>query len=100
MSHVELVGSDLSLVTCPTSRCPLGVNIQALTDQTGRALWSSASAFGRTYALTAARDHGIVAICRELGIAVPADKAHAGGDTGRWRHPSRTAGTRTPLKAH
>lgn len=55
-----------------------GVNVQAVTDPEGKVLWFSAALPGRVHDLTTAREHGIIATCDSLQIAVMADKAYAG----------------------
>lgn len=57
-----------------------GVNIQAVTDQDGKIVWFSPALPGRAHDLTAARDHGIIATCADLGISVLADKAYVGAE--------------------
>lgn len=57
-----------------------GVNIQAVTSENGTLLWFSPVLPARTHDLTAAREHGILATCGELGITVLADKGYAGAD--------------------
>jgi hypothetical protein len=55
-----------------------GANIQAVTNQDGTIVWFSPGLPGRTRQLTAARDHGVIATCESLNIAVLADRAYMG----------------------
>lgn len=55
-----------------------GVNIQVVTDPTGKVLWISPALPGRTHDLTAARTHKIIRICERQGVPVLADCAYTG----------------------
>lgn len=83
-----------------------GVNLQVITDPTGRILWISPVLPGRTHDLTAARRRRIVTTCIRLGIPVLADLGYlgAGGTfaTPQRRRPRQelTAGQRSLNKAH
>ncbi|MGW5852376.1 transposase [Streptomyces sp. NPDC055254] len=59
-----------------------GVNVQVVTDPTGKVLWISPALPGRTHDLTAARDHRIIRICERQGVPVLADRAYQGA--GPW----------------
>lgn len=59
-----------------------GVNMQVVTDASGRLLWLSPALPGRTHDLTAARTHRIIRICERQGIPILADLAYQGG--GAW----------------
>ena len=59
------------------ARCH-GVNIQAITDPSGRLIWYSPVLPGRNVDVTAARAHRIVTVCERLRIPVLADKAYEG----------------------
>ncbi|MEU5344461.1 transposase family protein [Streptomyces sp. NPDC020766] len=59
-----------------------GVNVQVVTDLTGRLLWLSPALPGRAHDLTAARAHRIIRICERQGIPVLADRAYMGA--GPW----------------
>lgn len=59
-----------------------GVNVQVVTDPTGRLLWISPSLPGRAHDLTAARTHRIIRICERQGVSVLADRAYMGA--GLW----------------
>ncbi|GAA2508828.1 hypothetical protein GCM10010406_51660 [Streptomyces thermolineatus] len=52
-----------------------GVNVQVITDPSGRLLWLSPALPGRTHDLTAARAHRIIRICERQGVPVLADMA-------------------------
>jgi DDE superfamily endonuclease len=55
-----------------------GVDVQAVTDPTGRLIWYSPVLPGRDVDITAARTHRIVTVCERLRIPVLADKAYEG----------------------
>jgi hypothetical protein len=59
-----------------------GVNVQVVTDPTGRLLWISPALPGRAHDLTAARTHRTIRICERQGIPVLADRAYIGA--GPW----------------
>ncbi|MGW7467049.1 transposase [Streptomyces xantholiticus] len=59
-----------------------GVNVQVVTDLTGRLLWISPALPGRTYDLTAARTHRIIRFCERQGVPILADRAYIGA--GPW----------------
>ncbi|NYE44522.1 hypothetical protein HEB29_005533 [Streptomyces fulvorobeus] len=59
-----------------------GVNVQVVTDPTGRLLWLSPAPPGRTHDLTAARTHQIIGICERQGVPLVADLAYLGA--GPW----------------
>ncbi|GGX82854.1 transposase family protein [Streptomyces fructofermentans] len=59
-----------------------GVNVQVVTDPTGRLLWLSPALPGRTHDLTAARTHQIIRICERQGVPLVADLAYLGA--GPW----------------
>ncbi len=59
-----------------------GVNVQVVTDPTGRLLWISPALPGRAHDLTAARTHQIIRICERQGVPVLADRAYIGA--GPW----------------
>ncbi|MEV6109179.1 transposase family protein [Streptomyces sp. NPDC051940] len=59
-----------------------GVNVQVVTDPTGRILWLSPALPGRTHDLTAARTHKIIRICERQGVPLLADMACIGA--GSW----------------
>ncbi|NEB02642.1 transposase family protein [Streptomyces sp. SID13726] len=70
-----------------------GVNVQVVTDPTGRLLWISPALPGRAHDLTAARTHRIIRICERQGIPILADRAYIGAGpwvtTPRRRPPGR-----------
>lgn len=55
-----------------------GVNVQVVTDPTGRLLWLLPALPGRTHDLTAARTHRIIRICERQGVPLVADLAYQG----------------------
>ncbi|MCX4586914.1 transposase [Streptomyces sp. NBC_01481] len=59
-----------------------GVNVQVVTDLTGRLLWISPALPGRTHDLTAARTHRIIRFCERQGVPILADRAYIGA--GPW----------------
>ena len=59
-----------------------GVNLQVVTDPTGRLLWISPTLPGRAHDLTAARTHRIIRICERQGVPILADRAYLGA--GPW----------------
>lgn len=59
-----------------------GVNVQVVTDLTGRLLWISPALPGRTHDLTAARAHRIIRFCERQGVPILADRAYIGA--GPW----------------
>jgi hypothetical protein len=59
-----------------------GVNVQVVTDPSGKILWLSPALPGRTHDLTAARTHKILRICERQGVPVLADMAYIGA--GDW----------------
>ncbi|MFF3093146.1 transposase family protein [Streptomyces cyaneofuscatus] len=59
-----------------------GVNVQVVTDPSGRLLWLSPALPGRTHDLTAARNHRIIRICERQGVPIVADLAYQGA--GPW----------------
>ncbi|PNE43579.1 transposase family protein [Streptomyces noursei] len=64
------------------------VNLQAITDPTGRILWISRVLPGHTHGLTAAHRHRITNTCRCLGIPALADLGYLGaGGTFALPHP-------------
>ncbi|CAL9424646.1 hypothetical protein SUDANB6_01923 [Streptomyces sp. enrichment culture] len=54
------------------------MNVQVVTDPTGRLLWISPALPGRTHDLTAARTHKIIRIRERQGTPVRADRAYIG----------------------
>lgn len=83
-----------------------GVNLQVITDPTGRILWISRALPGRTHDLTAARRHRIIATCVRLGTPVLADLGYVGAN-GTYAVPQRhrprqdlTATQRSLNRAH
>ena len=67
-----------------------GVNVQVVTDLTGRLLWISPALPSRTHDLTAARTHWIIRFCERQGVPILADRAYIGA--GPWvttRHGQR-----------
>jgi hypothetical protein len=68
-----------------------GVNVQVVTNPTGKVLWISPALPGRTHDLTAARSHRIIRICERQGVPILADRAYQGagpwGTTGIKRPP-------------
>ncbi|MCX5215559.1 transposase family protein [Kitasatospora sp. NBC_00240] len=83
-----------------------GVNLQVITDPTGRLVWTSRILPGRTHDLTAARTHRIVKTCVRLRIPTLADMAYTGAG-GTFAVPTRrpprgelTAGQRSLNRAH
>lgn len=80
-----------------------GVNLQVLTDPTGRILWISRALPGRTHDLTTARRHRIIATCTRLGTPV-LGYVGAGGTFAvprrRRPHQDLTAGQRSLNRAH
>ncbi|MEU3792796.1 transposase family protein [Streptomyces fructofermentans] len=70
-----------------------GVNVQVVTDPSGRLLWLSPALPGRTHDLTAARAHRIIRICERQGVPIVADLAYQGA--GPWL---TTGIKRRPLK--
>ncbi|GLW04187.1 IS5 family transposase [Streptomyces lavendulae subsp. lavendulae] len=83
-----------------------GVNLQVVTDPTGRILWISGALPRRTHDLTAARRHPIIATRTRLGTPVLADLGYVGaGGTftvprRRRPHQHLTAGQRSLNRAH
>jgi hypothetical protein len=59
-----------------------GVDVQVITDPTGRLLWISPMLPGRAHDLTATRTHKIIRICERQGVPVLADRAYIGA--GPW----------------
>ncbi|ATW52331.1 transposase family protein [Streptomyces peucetius] len=59
-----------------------GVNVQVVTDLTGRLLWISPALPGRTRDLTAARTHRVIRFCERQGVPILADRAYIGA--GPW----------------
>lgn len=55
-----------------------GMNVQVLTDPSGRLLWASPALPGSTHDLTAARRHGIIDALAEADVKCCADKAYQG----------------------
>ncbi|MEU9139351.1 transposase family protein [Streptomyces sp. NPDC048404] len=55
-----------------------GVNVQVVTDLTGRLLWISPALPGWTHDLTAARTHRIIRFCERQGVPILADRAYIG----------------------
>ncbi|MFE3866162.1 transposase family protein [Streptomyces goshikiensis] len=83
-----------------------GVNLQVVTDPTGKILWVSRALPDRTHDLTAARRHRVITTCIRLGVPVLADLGYAGaGGTfavPRRRRPRRelTTAERSLNRAH
>ncbi|MEU6940962.1 transposase family protein [Streptomyces rubiginosohelvolus] len=75
-----------------------GVNVQVVTDPSGRLLWLSPALPGRTHDLTAPRTHRSIRICERQGVPILADLAYQGG--GPWLTTGIKAGrcrnSRTP----
>ncbi|GLW73637.1 IS5 family transposase [Kitasatospora phosalacinea] len=65
-----------------------GVNLQVITDPTGRLVWISRALPGRTHDLTAARTHRIVKTCARLHVPALADMAYTGAG-GTFAVPTR-----------
>ncbi|MFE1356514.1 transposase family protein, partial [Kitasatospora phosalacinea] len=65
-----------------------GVNLQVITDPTGRLVWLSRALPGRTHDLTAARTHHIVRTCVRLHVPALADMAYTGAG-GTFAVPTR-----------
>uniref|UniRef100_UPI003F5ABAA4 transposase family protein n=1 Tax=Streptomyces asoensis TaxID=249586 RepID=UPI003F5ABAA4 len=59
-----------------------GVNVQVVTDLTGRLLWISPALPGRTHDPTASRTHRIIRFCERQGVPILADRAYIGA--GPW----------------
>ncbi|MGX1675321.1 transposase [Streptomyces sp. NPDC055400] len=59
-----------------------GVNVQVVTDLTGRLLWISPALPGRTHDLAAARTHRIIRFCERQGVPILADRSYIGA--GPW----------------
>ncbi|MFJ5034613.1 transposase family protein [Streptomyces sp. NPDC088560] len=57
-----------------------GVNVQVLSDPTGRLLWVSPVLPGRAHDLTAARTHRVIRTCERQGVPVLAGRAYMGAD--------------------
>ncbi|MFE2936600.1 transposase family protein [Streptomyces sp. NPDC059278] len=55
-----------------------GMNVQVLTDPSGRLLWASPALPGSAHDLTAARTHGIIDALAAAGLKCWADKAYQG----------------------
>ncbi|MET9735087.1 transposase family protein [Streptomyces sp. NPDC006458] len=70
-----------------------GVNVQVVTNPTGKVLWISPALPGRTHDLTAARGHRIIRICERQGVPILADRAYQGA--GPWV----TTGLKRPADA-
>lgn len=64
------------------------MNLQVITDPTGRLVWLSRALPGRTHDLTAARTHRIVKTCVRLRAPALADMAYTGAD-GTFAVPTR-----------
>ncbi len=58
------------------------MNVQVITDPTGRLLWISPALPGRTHDLTAARTHRIIRFCERQGVPILAGRAYIGA--GPW----------------
>ncbi len=58
------------------------MNVQVITDPSGRPRWLSPALPGRTHDLTAARTHSIIRICERQGVPILADLAYRGA--GPW----------------
>ncbi|MEU0103545.1 transposase family protein [Streptomyces sp. NPDC006267] len=65
-----------------------GMNVQVLTDPSGRLLWASPALPGSTHGLAAARTHGIVEALADADLKCWADKAYQGAG-GSIRDPFR-----------
>jgi len=78
-----------------------GLNIQALTDTTGRLLWLSPPLPGKTADITAARHHRLLDRLHRAGLAVMADKGYQGWHKDLRNHPDpdRDQIVLTPYKA-
>lgn len=70
-----------------------GVNLQLVTDHTGRILWLSPALPGAVNDVKAARTHRIMEICEELGLDVLADLGYVGAGGTVITPVKRAAGT-------
>ena len=82
-----------------------GMNVQVITDPTGRLLWASPALPGAVHDIKAARTHGIIDALAEAGVKCWADKAYRGaGGTirvpywGRWE--TLSAGQQAVNRSH
>jgi hypothetical protein len=81
-----------------------GVNVQVITDPTGRLIWASPALPGARHDMGAAAEHGILDALQAAGVPVVADKGYQGAgptvhvpqrrrrldrDTGRYRRLSQ-----------
>lgn len=57
-----------------------GVNLQGLTDPSGRLIWISTGLPGSVHDLTAARAHGVFTSINRAGLYLYADKGYASGE--------------------
>lgn len=69
-----------------------GVNLQLLTDHTGRIMWLSPALPGATNDVKAARTHRIMETCEDLGLDVLADLGYVGAGGTVITPVKRTAG--------
>jgi hypothetical protein len=82
-----------------------GVNVQVVTDPTGKVLWFSPALPGRTHDLASARAHRIIPVCERQGVPVLADRAYQGAapgsPPGSNDHPEANSRPRSePSTAH
>jgi len=82
-----------------------GMNVQVITDPTGRLLWASPALPGAVHDIKAARTHGIIDALAEAGVQCWADKGYRGaGGTirlpywGRWE--TLSAGQQAVNRSH
>ena len=82
-----------------------GMNVQVITDPTGRLLWASPALPGAIHDIKAARTHGIIDALEEAGVECWADKGYrgAGGTVrvpywGRWE--TLSAGQQAVNRSH
>jgi hypothetical protein len=70
------------------------VNVQVVTDPTGRVLWISTAKPGRSSEITTARHHKLTAHVRKAGSGALADPGLAGLDGNPGPPPDRCTATR------
>jgi DDE superfamily endonuclease len=82
-----------------------GMNVQVITDATGRLLWASPALPGAVHDIRAARTHGIIDALAQAGVECWADKGYRGaGGTirlpywGRWE--TLSAGQQAVNRSH
>lgn len=85
-----------------------GVNVQTLTDPTGRLIWASPTLPGSRHDLACAREHGLLTALAEAGVPVLADRGYQGAGREcpgvrvpqRSRRKDRSSGKFRPLSTN